>query len=70
MTRRHMTGLAIVLALLLATAALAQQQTFRDENGREVGRSTTDSRGGTTFYDCDGPHHRAVCHQRRHHHGL
>jgi hypothetical protein len=49
-------GLAIVLALLLPTAALAQVQnrTFRDANGREVGRSVTDTRGNTTFYDAMG----------------
>ena len=49
-------GLAIVLALLLPTAAMAQVQnrTFRDANGREVGRSVTDTRGNTTFYDAMG----------------
>ena len=40
-----LAGLAIALALLLPTVALAQEQnrTFKDANGREVGRSVTDS---------------------------
>jgi len=48
-------SLAIVLALLLPTAALAQVQnrTFKDANGREVGRSVSDGRN-TTFYDAIG----------------
>ena len=46
--------LAIVLALLLATTALAEQrQTFKDANGRELGRSVSDGRN-TTFYDAMG----------------
>lgn len=45
---------AIVLALLMPTVALAQQrQTFKDANGREVGRSVGDGRN-TTFYDAMG----------------
>ncbi len=52
-------SLAIVLALLLPTVALAQQssnsiETFRDASGREIGRSVTDTRGSTTFYDAMG----------------
>ena len=47
-----MAGLAIVLALLIPTVALAEQrQTFRDANGREVGRATTDARGNTVYRD-------------------
>ena len=51
-----LAGLAIALALLMPTVALAQQQhqTFKDASGREVGRSVTDSRGSTTFYDAMG----------------
>ena len=43
--------LAIALALL-PTVALAepQRQTFKDANGRELGRSVSDGRN-TTFYD-------------------
>ena len=45
-----------MLALLLPTAALAQVQnrTFKDANVSEVGRSVTDARGSTTFYDAMG----------------
>ena len=45
-----------LLALLASDAALAQQQrqTFKDANGRILGRSVTDSRGNTTFYDSFG----------------
>ena len=46
--------LAIVLALLLPTTALAEQrQTFKDANGRELRRSVSDGRN-TTFYDAMG----------------
>jgi len=40
----------------MPTVALAQVQnrTFKDANGREVGRSVTDARGNTTFYDAIG----------------
>jgi hypothetical protein len=48
------TGLAVVLALLTSTAlAEPQRQTFKDANGREVGRSVSDSRN-TVFYDSMG----------------
>jgi uncharacterized protein RhaS with RHS repeats len=42
-----------LLALLASDAAMAQQQhqTFKDANGRTLGRSVTDTRGNTTFYD-------------------
>ena len=51
-----MTGLAIVRALLMPTEVLAQpqHQTFRDPNGRTLGRSSTDTRGNTTYYDSMG----------------
>ena len=44
-----------LLALLASTAAMAepQRQTFRDANGREVGRSVSNGRN-TTFYDAMG----------------
>ena len=50
---RFVVALILVLA---STAAMAepQRQTFRDANGREVGRSVTDTRGNTTFYDAMG----------------
>ena len=37
--------LAIVLALLMPTVALAQQQTIYGPDGRVTGRITTDSQG-------------------------
>ena len=50
------TMIAIVLALLLPTAALAQQQreTFRNANGQTIGRSVTDTKGNSTFYNALG----------------
>ena len=55
----------------MPTAALAQpqRQTFRDANGREVGRSVSDGRN-TMFYDAMGRNTGTLCHQWRHHHGL
>ena len=47
-------GLAIALALLMPTDALAQSRTFYGVDGRVTGRSTTDSGGSTTFYDASG----------------
>jgi hypothetical protein len=44
-------ALAIVLALPTLAQAEPLRQTFTDANGREVGRSVTDSRGNTTYYD-------------------
>ena len=40
----------------MPTVALAEplRQTFRDANGREVGRSVSDATGNTTFYDAMG----------------
>ena len=48
--------IAIVLALILPTAALAQveHRTFQDSMGRTTGRSVTDTKGNTTFYDAQG----------------
>ena len=43
-----MRFIVALLALLASDAAMAQQQTFRDANGRTLGRSTTDARGNTT----------------------
>jgi YD repeat-containing protein len=45
------TLLAALALMAVTTVALAQQQTFYDNTGRVVGRSTTDSAGSTTFYD-------------------
>jgi hypothetical protein len=49
-----MRGIALIF-LLASTAAMAepQRQTFKDANGREVGRSVSDGRN-TTFYDAIG----------------
>ena len=47
-------GLAIALALLMPTDALAQSRTFYDASGRVTGRSTTGSNGSTTIYDASG----------------
>ena len=49
---KAIASLAIVLASL-PTAALAQQQhqTFRDGNGRTLGRSSSDTKGNTIYYD-------------------
>ena len=62
---RFVVALILVLA---STAAMAepQRQTFRDANGREVGRSVSDGRN-TTFYDAQ---HGTLGDQWRHHHGL
>lgn len=49
-----LASLTIALALLMPSEVLAQHQTFRDANGREVGRSVTDTKGNTVFYDAAG----------------
>jgi len=49
-----MARLAVVLALLMPTDALAQSRTFYDASGRVSGRSTTGSDGSTTIYDASG----------------
>jgi len=46
--------ITLTLALLMPTVALAEQrQTFKDANGREVGRSVSDGRN-TVFRDAMG----------------
>jgi hypothetical protein len=45
--------ITLTLVLLVPTVALAEQQTFKDANGREVGRSVSDGRN-TVFYDSMG----------------
>lgn len=55
MTRKFPQVLAIVLALLTASDALAQQRTIYDtRTGKNIGRATTDSGGATTVYDANG----------------
>ena len=51
----------VVALVLIPTIALAEpvRQTYRDANGRELGRSTTDARGNTVYPRRDGPQHRA-----------
>ena len=49
-----MRFIVALLALLASDAAMAQHQTFRDANGRTLGRSVTDSRGNTTYYESMG----------------
>ena len=49
-----MAGFAIVLALLIAMEAQAQQRTFYGADGRVTGRSITSTSGATTFYGSDG----------------
>ena len=46
--------LAIVLALLTAGNAQAQQRTIYGADGKVTGRMTTDSQGSTTIYDAAG----------------
>ena len=50
---RPMRFIALIAALMLATAASAQT-TFRDANGRTVTTVTTDSNGQRTFRDAGG----------------
>ena len=55
-TGRTVMRFVVALILVLAsTAAMAEplRQTFRDANGREVGRSVSDGRS-TTVYDAMG----------------
>ena len=56
-------GLAIALALLMPTDALAQSRTFYGVDGRVTGRSATDSGGSTTFRQRQ--HCRAIFHKRQ-----
>jgi YD repeat-containing protein len=46
--------IAILLILILPTAALAQSRTYYDVGGRVIGRSTADSQRSTTYYDAGG----------------
>jgi YD repeat-containing protein len=46
--------IAILLAGVAATAAHAQQTTFRDAGGRAIGTATRNSEGTTTFRDARG----------------
>ena len=43
-----------MLALLMPTAALAQQTALYGPDGKVTGRATTDSHGTTTIYDAAG----------------
>jgi YD repeat-containing protein len=49
-----MRFIVALLALLVSDAAVAQQRTYRDSMGRNIGRSITDTRGNTTSYDAMG----------------
>jgi YD repeat-containing protein len=49
-----LAGLAIVLALLMPSDALAQSRTFYGADGKVLGRSITDSDGVTTYYNAAG----------------
>ena len=49
-----MRFIVALLALLACDAVMAQHQTFRDANGRTLGRSTTDARGNTAYYNSMG----------------
>jgi YD repeat-containing protein len=49
-----MTKIILLAAIVLATAAHAQQRTIYDANGRVVRQIQTDSQGSTTIYDASG----------------
>jgi YD repeat-containing protein len=49
-----MKPIILLMAILHATAAAAQQSTFRDASGRTIGTVTTDSNGMKTFRDGSG----------------
>ena len=49
-----MRAIALLTAILLATAASAQQTTLRDASGRITGTVTTDANGTKTFRDGSG----------------
>ena len=46
-------AIAGIMLLLVSDAAAAQvqQHTFKDKSGRTVGRSVTDTKGNTIYYD-------------------
>ena len=46
--------LIAILFAIVATAAQAQQTTFRDAGGRTIGTATLDSQGTTVFRDARG----------------
>jgi YD repeat-containing protein len=48
------TLIGTTIAVVLASAALAQQRTVYDKSGRVVGQITTDSAGTRTIYGPDG----------------
>ena len=49
-----LTTLCAAILLVLATAASAQQSTFRNANGQITGTVSTDSNGQRTFRDGSG----------------
>ena len=54
-----MKKLLLVTAMtVISAAAMAQQRTFYDASGRNVGTAATDRRCSTTFRDSMGSHHR------------
>ena len=44
----------IALALIVSTAAVAEEHILRDSMGRQTGRIVTDSKGNVTMYDAMG----------------
>ena len=44
----------LIIALMLATPGMAQQQTMRDASGRIIGTVSTDSNGQRTWRDGNG----------------
>ena len=61
-----MRFIVALLALLVSDAAMAepQRQTFKDANGRTLGRSVTDTRGQHHVLRLDGSQHRTVGHRQ------
>jgi hypothetical protein len=41
----------VLLVLYIAVAEAAELRTYKNANGQTIGRSSTDARGNTTFYD-------------------
>jgi hypothetical protein len=60
-------GLAIALALLMPTDALAQSRTFYDASGRVSGRSITGSSGSTHSLRRERARHGPRVHQQQLH---
>ena len=46
--------LALLMLVLMAGAAPAQQRTFYDHSGKRVGSASADSQGTVTTYDASG----------------